>query len=102
MGEPGSGFLRNNDPAANLWYSRDLPAIAAARGLTDVAPYFIDADADTGGERDARKAPIGGLTVLAFPNNHLVYAITWYALAAMVLVGAFIFVREEKRPRRKG
>ncbi len=102
MGEPGSGFLRNNDPAANLWYSRDLPAIAAARGLTDVAPYFIDADADTGGERDARKAPIGGLTVLAFPNNHLVYAITWYALAAMVLVGAFIFVREEKRARRKG
>jgi surfeit locus 1 family protein len=101
MGEPGSGFLRNNDPAANLWYSRDLPAIAAARGLSDVAPYFIDADA-AGGASDARKAPVGGLTVLAFPNNHLVYAITWYALAAMVLIGAFIFVREEKRARRKG
>lgn len=101
MGEPGNGFLRNNDPAANLWYSRDLPAIAAARGLTDVAPYFIDADA-AGAERDARKAPIGGLTALAFPNNHLVYAITWYALAAMVLAGAFIFAREEKRSRRKG
>ncbi|MCY1522357.1 SURF1 family protein [compost metagenome] len=101
MGEPGSGFLRNNDPAANLWYSRDLPAIAAARSLADVAPYFIDADA-VDGARDARKAPVGGLTVLTFPNNHLVYAITWYALAAMVLVGAFIFVREEKRARRKG
>ncbi|MPT39661.1 MAG: SURF1 family protein [Achromobacter sp.] len=101
MGEPGSGFLRNNDPAANLWYSRDLPAIATARGLSDVAPYFIDADA-VAGETDARKAPVGGLTVLSFPNNHLVYAITWYALAAMVLVGAFIFVREEKRARRKG
>ncbi|MGY6270797.1 SURF1 family protein [Achromobacter denitrificans] len=100
MGEPGSGFLRNNDPASNLWYSRDLPAIAAARGLTDVAPYFIDADA-VAGETDARKAPVGGLTVLAFPNNHLVYAITWYALAAMVLVGAFIFAREERRSRRK-
>ncbi len=101
MGEPGSGFLRNNDPAANLWYSRDLPAITAARGLTDVAPYFIDADA-AGGAADARKAPVGGLTVLSFPNNHLMYAITWYALAAMVLVGVFIFVREEKRARRKG
>ena len=31
MGESGKGFLRNNDPAANLWYGRDLPAIAAAR-----------------------------------------------------------------------
>ncbi|WP_454696218.1 SURF1 family protein [Achromobacter aegrifaciens] len=101
MGEPGHGFLRNNDPATNLWYSRDLPAIAAARGLTDVAPYFIDADA-TGKDASGRTAPVGGLTVLNFPNNHLGYAITWYALAAMVLVGAFIFVREEKRARRKG
>ena len=31
MGESGKGFLRNNDPTANLWYGRDLPAIAAAR-----------------------------------------------------------------------
>lgn len=100
MGEPGSGFLRNNDPASNLWYSRDLPAIAAARGLTDVAPYFIDADAASSAGRDPAKAPVGGLTVLSFPNNHLVYAITWYALALMVIVGVVIFVREEKRARK--
>ena len=43
--EPGGGFLRHNDASANRWYSRDVPAIAAARGLTHVAPYFIDADA---------------------------------------------------------
>ena len=101
MGEPGSGFLRNNDPAANLWYSRDLPAIAAARGLTDVAPFFIDADAVSSPERNPAKAPVGGLTVLSFPNNHLVYAITWYALALMVIVGVAVFVREEKRARRQ-
>ncbi|WP_332611230.1 SURF1 family protein [Achromobacter sp. ESBL13] len=101
MGEPGSGFLRNNDPAANLWYSRDLPAIATARGLTDVAPYFIDADAASSPGRDPAKAPVGGLTVLEFPNNHLVYAITWYALALMIIVGVVIFVREDKRARAK-
>ncbi|MFD4837484.1 SURF1 family protein [Achromobacter sp. NPDC058515] len=101
MGEPGSGFLRNNDPASNLWYSRDLPAIAAARGLTDVAPFFIDADAASSAGRDPAQAPVGGLTVLSFPNNHLVYAVTWYALALMVIVGVAIFVREEKRARRK-
>lgn len=51
------------------------------RGLSAVAPYFIDADAavNPGG------LPVGGLTVIHFPNNHLVYAITWYGLAAMVL-----------------
>lgn len=101
MGEPGSGFLRNNDPASNLWYSRDLQAIAAARGLTDVAPYFIDADAASSPGRDPAREPVGGLTVLSFPNNHLVYAITWYALALMVIVGVAIFVREEKRARAK-
>jgi surfeit locus 1 family protein len=45
MTEPRGGFLRHNDAAANRWYSRDVQAITAARGLTRVAPYFIDAEA---------------------------------------------------------
>jgi cytochrome oxidase assembly protein ShyY1 len=36
-------------------------------------------------------APVGGLTVVSFPNNHLQYAITWFILAAMV-AGAYIFL----------
>ena len=31
LNEPGGGFLRANDPAANRWYSRDVTAIARAR-----------------------------------------------------------------------
>lgn len=100
MGEAGGAFLRHNDPAAGLWYTRDLPAIAAARGLADVAPYFIDAEAVPGAPRDPASAPVAGLTVLAFPNSHLSYAITWYALALMVIIGALIVVREENRSRR--
>ena len=38
MGESGKGFLRNNDPAANLWYGRDLPAIAARAAWTRSRP----------------------------------------------------------------
>src|SRR5579875_2658677 len=30
--EPGGGFLRPNRPGADQWYSRDVAAIAAARG----------------------------------------------------------------------
>lgn len=84
--EPKGGFLRVNDAAGNRWYSRDVAAIAAARNLARSAPFFIDVDARQAGTAAARDAepPVGGLTVIAFPNNHLVYALTWFALAAMV------------------
>ena len=93
--EPKGGFLRSNEPAAERWYSRDVAAIAAARGLTDVAPYFIDADAtpNPGG------LPIGGLTVIAFPNSHLVYAVTWFGLAVMLAFGVGYAVRSERGRR---
>lgn len=77
--EPGGGFLRSNDPAADRWYSRDVAAIAAKRSVAPAAPYFVDADADAGSPW-----PRGGLTVVNFPNNHLVYAVTWFALAALL------------------
>jgi surfeit locus 1 family protein len=50
VSEPRGAFLRHNDAAANHWYSRDVQAIAAARGLTHVAPYFIDAEAAPPGD----------------------------------------------------
>lgn len=84
--EPKGGFLRTNDPLHQRWFSRDVAAIAAARGLGRVAPFFVDADARQAGIAAPAEAtvPIGGMTVIAFPNNHLVYALTWFALAAMV------------------
>ena len=87
LSEPGGGFLRDNDPAGHRWYSRDVAAIAAARGLTQTAPYFIDAD----GTDNPGGLPVGGLTRVVFPNNHLVYALTWFALAAM-LIGAMVMI----------
>lgn len=84
ISEPRGGFLRANQPAAGRWYSRDVAAIARARGLANVAPYFIDADATP----DNRDWPRGGLTVIHFRNSHLSYALTWFGLAFMVLVWA--------------
>jgi len=95
--EPKGGFLRANDPAQDLWRSRDVAAIAERRGLEDVAPYFVDADRtpNPGGW------PVGGLTVIAFPNSHLVYALTWFGLALMVAAAAVVVVRHERRVRRE-
>ena len=106
MSEPGGGFLRHNDAAADRWYSRDVQAIAAARRLSRVAPYFIDADAAPASAAPAADQqadymhPVGGLTVIAFHNNHLVYALTWYALALMVAAACFWVGREERNLRR--
>lgn len=86
MTEPKGGFLRNNVPQHNRWYSRDVAAIAAARGLAHVAPFFVDADAGS----QTAGGPIGGLTVIRFPNNHLIYALTWFALAFMLAGKLFV------------
>lgn len=91
-------FLRHNDPAQNRWYARDVQAIAVARGLGPVAPFFVDQDADPA---NADAWPRGGLTVTAFPNSHLSYLITWYVLALMVVLAAAYVGRHEYRLRRK-
>ncbi len=89
MTEPRGGFLRANDPATGRWYSRDVSAIARARGLPGAAPFFVDADAtpNPGGY------PVGGLTVIAFRNAHLAYALTWFGLAGLSLFGARLILR---------
>jgi surfeit locus 1 family protein len=102
ISEVGKGplGLRSNDPAQNRWYARDVHAIAAARGLQTarVAPYFVDAD--TGqyvADLEQAARPFGGMTVISFPNNHLVYALTWYALAAMMAAALAWVIRDERR-----
>ena len=94
MTEPGGGFLRKNDAAAERWFSRDVAAISAARHLGHAAPYFVDADAAVNAQEGQ---PVGGLTIVAFYNSHLGYALTWYALALMVVVGTVVFVRTTRR-----
>jgi surfeit locus 1 family protein len=77
-----SWFLPDNRPEHNLWFWVDLPAMAEAAGLGNVAPLYIDADKtpNPGGW------PKGGVTRLDLPNDHLQYAITWFALAVALAV----------------
>ncbi len=104
ISEPGGGFLRTNDPVGDRWYSRDVQALAQAHKLSNVAPYFIDAEVDKGNSSGAADAsfirPAAGLTVISFHNSHMVYALTWYALALMVAGAAFWVTREERKARK--
>ena len=58
--------------------------MAQSIGLSadEVLPFFIDADdaPNPGG------LPVGGVTRISFPNDHLQYAITWYGLATVLAV----------------
>jgi surfeit locus 1 family protein len=86
-------FTPADDPAKGTWYTRDPPAIARAKGLPRVAPFFVDAEASGPGG-----LPEGGETRLAFPNNHLQYAFTWFGLAGALLVVFGIFAAKARRP----
>lgn len=79
--DPASGFSPPPDLGKHIWYVRDVTAMAGAAGLTLAAPVVIEADAtpNPGGW------PKGGGTVVSFRNQHLGYAVTWFALAAALL-----------------
>jgi len=81
-------FTPNDDPAHNLWFSRDPAAIAAAKGLNSpenpVAPFYVEQETPV----PAGGLPQPGGLKVALPDNHLQYALTWYGLAA-VLAGVF-------------
>ncbi|MCK0196438.1 SURF1 family protein [Ancylobacter sp. 6x-1] len=95
MPETATLFTPDNDPARDAWYTRDPKAIAAVRGLSRVAPFLIDADAtpNPGG------LPVGGLTRITFPNRHMEYALTWFGLAATLLVFFAVFAMMRLRER---
>ena len=81
-GKPGS-MVPDNDVRANIFYWKDLKAMASSTGLAGarLVPFFVDADRRPG----SPTLPVGGVTVVDLPNDHLQYAITWYGLAVVLL-----------------
>ena len=77
-GDAANLFTPANQPAQNLWYARDIPAMARALGALRPAPTFLML------ERPAPKglAPAPAAVPVDIPNNHLSYAMTWFGLAA--------------------
>ncbi len=87
-------FSQKNRPEDGVWYRRDIGSITSTKGLSPAAPYFIDADLT-----DPDAWPLGGQTVVKFRNAHLSYAITWFGLALLVLIGYGLFLRQELKGR---
>lgn len=98
ISEPHGRILRANVPAQDRWFSRDVQAIAAKRGLSNAAPYFIDAEFNATAAGSCGECwPRGGMTVVSFRNNHLQYALTWFALALLTAYAIWRFAREGRQ-----
>jgi surfeit locus 1 family protein len=98
--EPDHVLLRKNVPDEKRWYIRSVEQMTGASGLAEAglstAPFFVDADRVA----DPAAYPVGGLTQIRFNNNHLVYALTWYFLAAMNAGVLIYLLRTEWRSGR--
>jgi surfeit locus 1 family protein len=92
-GWKGYGFLRpDNDPAGNAWVWMDLPRMAESLRLDRVASGFYLV---AGAAPNPGGLPIGRAPGVELANHHLGYAITWYALALVLLV---IYLLHQSRP----
>lgn len=81
------GWTPAPDPA-NIWFARDVPALAAALGTE---PVMIIARDLSGADLNVTPLPVD---TAGIPNDHLNYAITWFLLALVwAVMSGFLAVR---------
>ncbi len=83
-------FSAADNQAERHFYTLDPGAIGTALRLPDVAPFVLVVL----GPRPASLWPQPALHLPQPPNNHLSYVVTWYGLAAALVVIFTIFARK--------
>ncbi|MEM6888710.1 MAG: SURF1 family protein [Pseudomonadota bacterium] len=85
------GFTPEPDRAGNIWFARDVPAMADELGTQEVLVVRREAQ---------ENGPVSPLPVdtAAIPNDHLQYAITWFSLAIIWVGMTVYFLRRAPRP----
>ena len=85
------------DQGRNIWFARDLPAMAEALGAE---PVLVVARGIEGAELGTVPMPVD---TAAIPNDHLNYAITWFGLAVVwAAMSVALVVRARRGPRDTG
>ena len=85
-------FAPENRPDQNIWYWVDFVSLSAAAGIP-TQNFIVDA----GPAENPGGFPIGGQTIVTLRNEHLSYAITWYALAVGLAVIYVLFMRRGRK-----
>lgn len=76
-------FVPDNNVDANIWHWWALPAMAEAAGIERASPFILQAEARPGAPAWPRAFTPNPANI---PNRHLGYAITWFGLAAMLVI----------------
>ncbi len=84
--------------AKRLWFTRDHLAMARALGWGEggkpVAPFYVDLEQPV----PASGIPKPGALEVHIKDDHLQYAITWFALAGAVAIAFAVWLRAQRRP----
>ncbi|MBM21189.1 MAG: surfeit 1 [Stappia sp.] len=90
--EHGNFLTLAPDLGKRIWFVRDAREMAAELGQRgdNVAPFTLDLTASF---TPAGGLPQAGETIITFTNNHLQYVVTWYGLAAVLVVVYVVYVR---------
>jgi cytochrome oxidase assembly protein ShyY1 len=91
--ERASMLTPGEDPAKRVWFTRDHLAMAHVLGWPDVAPFYIDLESPV----PANGIPKPGPLEVHLKDDHLQYAITWFALAAAVVMAFGVWMRGQAR-----
>lgn len=89
-------FAPDNDPQSGVWYWWDVPAMLANARLPAGARAAGLVLQQAPGE-EARGFPRPGPPQANLRNNHLSYAITWFSLAAVLVVIAGLYLRGQMK-----
>jgi cytochrome oxidase assembly protein ShyY1 len=76
-----------------LWFTRDHLAMARALDWGEVAPFYIDLEQPV----PANGIPKPGPLQVHLNDDHLQYAITWFTLAAAVLIAFSVWIRSRQQ-----
>jgi len=75
-------------------FARDHLAIARSLGWGGVAPFYIDLEQPSPPSGIPKPGPLQ----VHLKDDHLQYAITWFALAAAVVIAFSVWWRGRRRP----
>jgi cytochrome oxidase assembly protein ShyY1 len=90
----GAGALTPaENPTKRLWFTRDHLAMARALGWGEVAPFYIDLETPV----PLSGTPKPGPLEVHLKDDHMQYAITWFALAGAVVIAFSVWLRAPRR-----
>ena len=90
--QPGS-FVTPHSERQNLWFVRDHRAMAQRDGWGDVAPFYVEMESPA----PAGRVPRPGRLTVKLRNDHFGYAMTWFGLAAVLVVAFGFWVGSRRR-----